>query len=467
MPMCMHASPPAGRVAPQFTAAPCLLRRPGRHPPRSPVAAAYVGGLSGPDDQPSAGMQQSPKVRSLCLPLEGMCCPITGLQGRLAHWPRLPHWPRLAHWPRLLHESPTPPSTYGVRHATGGQRDLDAPDPRPQHGSQHGAGAAGRVGRDGAQLRRPLIVCRVGGGAAVGGRGSSQRGGQRLLRLPRRSGQRARQGVCWAARRRLGRQRARMPPAPLHTQKKPCTPTAMRATAPKTPSRHPQPLPSGKVAPDAALLLSSCIYMSVLVTACLMEPSALRSVVAYSAAVGPQAPRPVPCPVPALRPAPPPCSAFMLASWRCQRAAHLPPTRPKPPACKQQNAAPPAPCTLPCMPLTTAATAAGHPAVHAPVQAADRHQERHRGQRDCAGAHRWRPGGGRGACPPESPPPLGRGWSRCPARAFGQLPWGRCRRRRHALPPSQRVPAVGVAPGRRARRGCSACCPPRCWRLRA
>lgn len=46
-----------------------------------------------------------------------------------------------------------------------------------------------------------------------------------------------------------------------------------------------KPLPSGAVAPDVALLLSSIIYCAVLITACLMEPSGLRSIIAFSAAV--------------------------------------------------------------------------------------------------------------------------------------------------------------------------------------
>jgi 4-hydroxybenzoate polyprenyltransferase len=45
-----------------------------------------------------------------------------------------------------------------------------------------------------------------------------------------------------------------------------------------------KPLPSGAVAPDVALLLSSVIYCAVLIIACLMEPSALRSIIAFSAA---------------------------------------------------------------------------------------------------------------------------------------------------------------------------------------
>lgn len=44
-----------------------------------------------------------------------------------------------------------------------------------------------------------------------------------------------------------------------------------------------KPIPSGTIAPDAALLLSSVIYVAVLAVACLMEPSGLRSIVAYSA----------------------------------------------------------------------------------------------------------------------------------------------------------------------------------------
>lgn len=45
-----------------------------------------------------------------------------------------------------------------------------------------------------------------------------------------------------------------------------------------------KPLPSGAVAPDIALLLSSVIYCSVLIVACLLEPSMLRNIIAFSAA---------------------------------------------------------------------------------------------------------------------------------------------------------------------------------------
>eukprot|EP00878_Enallax_costatus_P033269 GHUV01036679.1.p1 GENE.GHUV01036679.1~~GHUV01036679.1.p1 ORF type:complete len:183 (+),score=48.01 GHUV01036679.1:812-1360(+) len=45
-----------------------------------------------------------------------------------------------------------------------------------------------------------------------------------------------------------------------------------------------KPLPSGAITPDAALLLSSLIYCCCLIAACLMEPSRLRSIVAFSAA---------------------------------------------------------------------------------------------------------------------------------------------------------------------------------------
>lgn len=45
-----------------------------------------------------------------------------------------------------------------------------------------------------------------------------------------------------------------------------------------------KPLPSGAIAPDAALLLSSVLYCGCLIAACLMEPSRLRSIVAFSAA---------------------------------------------------------------------------------------------------------------------------------------------------------------------------------------
>lgn len=41
---------------------------------------------------------------------------------------------------------------------------------------------------------------------------------------------------------------------------------------------------AGAIAPDAALLLSSILYCGCLITACLMEPSRLRSIVAFSAA---------------------------------------------------------------------------------------------------------------------------------------------------------------------------------------
>lgn len=42
--------------------------------------------------------------------------------------------------------------------------------------------------------------------------------------------------------------------------------------------------PAGAIAPDAALLLSSILYCGCLIAACLMEPSRLRSIVAFSAA---------------------------------------------------------------------------------------------------------------------------------------------------------------------------------------
>eukprot|EP00879_Flechtneria_rotunda_P001584 GHRR01001743.1.p1 GENE.GHRR01001743.1~~GHRR01001743.1.p1 ORF type:complete len:404 (+),score=95.94 GHRR01001743.1:144-1355(+) len=45
-----------------------------------------------------------------------------------------------------------------------------------------------------------------------------------------------------------------------------------------------KPLPSGAIAPDAALLLSSLLYCACLIAACLMEPTRLRSIVAFSAA---------------------------------------------------------------------------------------------------------------------------------------------------------------------------------------
>lgn len=41
--------------------------------------------------------------------------------------------------------------------------------------------------------------------------------------------------------------------------------------------------PAGAIAPDAALLLSSVLYCGCLIVACLMEPSRLRSIVAFSA----------------------------------------------------------------------------------------------------------------------------------------------------------------------------------------
>jgi hypothetical protein len=41
---------------------------------------------------------------------------------------------------------------------------------------------------------------------------------------------------------------------------------------------------AGAIAPDAALLLSSLLYCGCLIAACLMEPSRLRSIVAFSAA---------------------------------------------------------------------------------------------------------------------------------------------------------------------------------------
>lgn len=44
-----------------------------------------------------------------------------------------------------------------------------------------------------------------------------------------------------------------------------------------------KPLASGAVKPDAALLLSSALYCSVLIVACFLEPSQLRSIIALSA----------------------------------------------------------------------------------------------------------------------------------------------------------------------------------------
>eukprot|EP00775_Hariotina_reticulata_P009119 gene9119-9288_t len=45
-----------------------------------------------------------------------------------------------------------------------------------------------------------------------------------------------------------------------------------------------KPLPSGAIAPDTAILLSCLLYCGCLIAACLMEPSRLRSIVAFSAA---------------------------------------------------------------------------------------------------------------------------------------------------------------------------------------
>ncbi len=46
-----------------------------------------------------------------------------------------------------------------------------------------------------------------------------------------------------------------------------------------------KPLPSGAVAVDKALLLSSMIYVGILMVACLMEQTQLRLVLAFSAAI--------------------------------------------------------------------------------------------------------------------------------------------------------------------------------------
>lgn len=49
-------------------------------------------------------------------------------------------------------------------------------------------------------------------------------------------------------------------------------------------NRPDKPLPAGAIAPDAALLFSGLLYCAVLIAACLMDASAARRVVAFSAA---------------------------------------------------------------------------------------------------------------------------------------------------------------------------------------
>lgn len=46
-----------------------------------------------------------------------------------------------------------------------------------------------------------------------------------------------------------------------------------------------QPLPSGVIQPDFALLLSLSLYAGVLISACLLEPRTVRIIVAWSAAL--------------------------------------------------------------------------------------------------------------------------------------------------------------------------------------
>lgn len=51
------------------------------------------------------------------------------------------------------------------------------------------------------------------------------------------------------------------------------------------PHTQKQPLPSGIIQPDLALLLSLSLYAGVLISACLLEPRTVRIIVAWSAAL--------------------------------------------------------------------------------------------------------------------------------------------------------------------------------------
>lgn len=48
-------------------------------------------------------------------------------------------------------------------------------------------------------------------------------------------------------------------------------------------NRPDKPIPSGRVPPDGAVLLAACVYIGVLAMACLLDPLALRAVIAFSA----------------------------------------------------------------------------------------------------------------------------------------------------------------------------------------
>jgi len=50
-------------------------------------------------------------------------------------------------------------------------------------------------------------------------------------------------------------------------------------------NRPDKPIPSGRVPPDGAVLFAACAYVAALATACLLEPPALRAVVALSSTV--------------------------------------------------------------------------------------------------------------------------------------------------------------------------------------
>jgi geranylgeranylglycerol-phosphate geranylgeranyltransferase len=50
-------------------------------------------------------------------------------------------------------------------------------------------------------------------------------------------------------------------------------------------NRPDKPIPSGRVPPDGAVLLAACGYVAVLATACLLDPLALRAVIAFSSTV--------------------------------------------------------------------------------------------------------------------------------------------------------------------------------------
>jgi geranylgeranylglycerol-phosphate geranylgeranyltransferase len=50
-------------------------------------------------------------------------------------------------------------------------------------------------------------------------------------------------------------------------------------------NRPDKPIPSGRVPADGAVLLAACLYIAVLAAACLMDPYALRAVIAFSSTV--------------------------------------------------------------------------------------------------------------------------------------------------------------------------------------